>query len=151
VRFAFPFWRVPFKKLYWGRLHSENRWVILFLLITPHARMGLYTDGKVTSDELDVEVTRDPGGHISALNWYVSAMENGVKRTLLLRTEVVRRLEDQDLLNSERVLGMMPRWLRRWAGSFGVEEKVEVMTVIDGRPYHGIMEEVRWREGRRAL
>ena len=147
VRFTFPFWRVPLKKLYWGRLHSENRWVILFLLIAPDTRMGLYADGEVTSDELDVEVIRDAGGHVSALNWHVSVTENGVKKTLLVRAEVVRHLEGQDLLNPKRVSGMMPRWLRRWAGSFGVEEKVAVMTVIGGRPYRGIMEEVRWHEG----
>jgi hypothetical protein len=151
VRFAFPFWRVPFTKLYWGRLHGDKRWVILFLLIAPQTRMGLYADGEVARDILDVEVVRDAGGRISAFNWDVSATENGAKETPVLRAEVVRHLEDQDLLNSERVSGMVPRRLRRWAGSFGVEEKVEVKTVINGRPYRGIMEEVRWREGRRTL
>ncbi len=151
VRFAFPFWRVPFNRLYWGRLHGENRWVILFLLIAPQTRLGLYAGGEVARDVLDVEVVREANGRIRALNWFVAPAGNGAEDTRVLRTEVVRHLEDQDLLNSERVSRMVPRWLRRWSGSFGVEEKFEVKTVIKGQPYHGIMEEVRWHERRHTV
>ena len=144
VRFAFPFWKVPFKKLYWGRLHSKDKWIILFLLETPHSRIGIYADREMISEKLTVKIIRDKIGHIQSIDWEIDHLNSGEKNPLLIHAEVTHLLDSQELLNSAEFLRLMPRRLRRTLASSGIEEKVGVQAMVNGLSYRGIMEEVNW-------
>ncbi len=59
VRFAIPFWKIPIKSLYWGRLYSNDSWIILFKMVSQHKSVALYCDPRSTHSDIAVSVKKN--------------------------------------------------------------------------------------------
>ena len=140
VRFAFPPWKIPFNTLYWGRLHSDNHWIVLALVQSKNGRKAVYYEPGHTGSEASVEVKKDTGGKIRQFNW---SLESAGKKQIC--AEVVRTLEVQEVMD-RAILSRLPGPTRRLLGASGVDKKFEVCAQLDGILYQGIMEEVTWNE-----
>jgi hypothetical protein len=138
VQISFPPWKIPFSKLYWGRLHSDDRWLVLALVKSGDGIISAYYEPGHEGRQLKVEVKKNPDGQIETFNCYAGP---GEKR--IICAEAVRTLEVQEVV-SRAVLSRLPGRVRRLLGTSGVDRKYEVRALLDGHLYHGIMEEVAW-------
>ena len=136
VRFELPFWRVPFRSLCWGRLVSEERWIVLFRLDTGSGTLACaLEEGGVTFD-VSVEVERSDGASLPAFRWRV-----GTQR---LDVETRRVLARAPVLDDRRLAPVLPRRLVDRLTSGAREEKFWAVAELDGTSLSGPMEEVRW-------
>ena len=142
VRSSFPAWDVPFRRLYWGRLHSRDSWEVFLALRTPDAWVSFYLDPRTIEPDVQVRLIRDSSGRACHMDWFRS--REGTPNPV--RGEVTRTLESRDVLNRGRLMNLLPPGVRRRLCSAGRDEKYAVKAVVDGRDFWGIMEEVHWNE-----
>lgn len=138
IGFSLPPWNMPFHKLYWGRLHSDNNWIILNMIQSKDRTISVYYENGNHGQEAQVEVEKDSSGNITAFNWLL-----GPPGKRKICAEVVSTLEVQEVIN-RAALSLLPARLRRILGSAGVDKKFVVRAQLAGCLYRGIMEEVTW-------
>jgi hypothetical protein len=136
VRFELPFWRVPFQSLCWGRLSSQDRWIVLFCLTTRTGVLGCALDDSGWRQDVSVEVVRDPDASLPTFRWRLGER--------LVNVETRRVLERGPILSRQRLGLPLPRGLASALGSGGREEKYWSTCQLDGAEAAGPMEEVRW-------
>jgi hypothetical protein len=135
VQLEIPLWYMPFKSLYWGRLHSAGSWIVLFYLKTANGDISYYVDPEGAVKIEAVEACRDSDCRIGAFLWTI-----GEKRGEL-RTEIVRELENQEILRRGVLAQILPR---QWLMLSGRDRKYEIRLRNGTDEYHGIMEEALW-------
>ena len=138
VRLAIPFWRLPFRNLVWGRLHSGDRWMVLFRLETTESTCSWIADASGRDEAVELRLVREESGRASHFEWRL-----GNNR---IEAEVRETLHQGPIINRKRVGRWLPQPMLTALGSGGIEAKYWVRARVDGDEYTGPMEEVRWHE-----
>jgi hypothetical protein len=142
VRTTFPAWNVPFRRLYWGRMHSRESWGVFLALRTSDECVAFYLDPRTVEPDVEVRLIRDSAGNAQHMDWILNRSDAPAP----IRAEITRVLESQGVLSKGRLLNLLPANLRRKLSSAGRDEKYAVRAEVDGQSFWGIMEEVRWNE-----
>ncbi|MEN8193455.1 MAG: hypothetical protein ABFS12_11605 [Bacteroidota bacterium] len=142
VDLNFPFTKIPFTKLYWGRLHSENYWYVFLSLETKEKSISVcyYPEGSTKNVKVNTACIEE--GDIKSFQWFVG--KNGEEMTFNVSTK--RCLEKKPVLSRNCFLDLIPKKFRNKISSSGYDKKYEVELVHNHRLFVGIMEEVSWHE-----
>ena len=143
VRSSFPAWDVPFRRLYWGRVHSRDSWGVFLALRTSDSWVTCYLDPQTVEPDVSVRLIRDSSGTARHMDWILSP--SGGSSTPI-RSSITRVLESQAVLNRGRLMNLLPDGIRKKLSSAARDEKYAVKSVAGGQEFWGIMEEVRWNE-----
>ena len=135
VKMSIPLWYMPLEKLYWGRLHRKDSWIVLFALDTLKGEIAFSIDPCKVETNVTVETDCNSDNRIEAFCWKV-----GLERQEI-QAETVRALENQEILRRGVLARILPK---RWLEISGTDSKYEIRSLIMGDEYHGIMEEVIW-------
>ncbi|MBT3274600.1 MAG: hypothetical protein HN368_15695 [Spirochaetales bacterium] len=137
VTMTIPLWTMPFRRLYWGRLHGDHSWIVLLSLETPDGHIGLFADPFSSEKLVSVETSLNTDGTIRSFSWDAGRSQRKV------RAQSVRALEDQQVLRRGILGKALPN---PWIALGGVDRKYEVLSEYSGASYRGIMEEVVWND-----
>jgi hypothetical protein len=140
VRFALPFWKIPFHSLYWGRMHSRNSWSVFLSLHTPDEKISVYLDPEINERKVSVDLRRNELGEATSMTWEIESSDY----PLLFYGSVKKTLEIQEILSKGSCLKALPKIIRKILSTSGKDEKYEMKAKFRGQKYHGIMEEVTW-------
>jgi hypothetical protein len=140
VRFAFPFWKMPLRSLYWSRLHSDDSWMVLFRAENRDGILSLYYDPHTIRQDVHLVLEKDPSNRIKSFCWSLGN-DPGI-----IKLVPIRCLEDQEILNRGSIFEYFPGKLLQRISSFGTDKKYVVRARIKDTDYTGIMEEVLWHE-----
>jgi hypothetical protein len=138
VRLAIPFWRLPFRNLLWGRLHSGDRWIVLYQLETADSTCSWMADDSGREEDVEVRLVREESGWVSHFEWRLDSNR--------IEAEVRESLHSGPIINRKRISRWLPQPVLSALGSGGIEAKYWVAARIDGDEFTGPMEEVRWHE-----
>ncbi|HKJ33952.1 MAG TPA: hypothetical protein VKA34_19125 [Balneolales bacterium] len=139
VRLTIPFWNLPFQVVHWGRLFSEDDWILFFHLQTKERQINYFADKSGWCNGNGLEVSRDTNNHIQSFLWSVNDDS--------LVCNLVQVLQKDAVLSESRMF-RIPDRIRNKMSSYGMEEKFQVEGFFRNKKYKGIMEEVRWNEYR---
>ncbi len=142
VRFAFPFWKIPITALYWGRLHCDNSWIVLFTCKTREKTVSLYYSPEKIREDISLDVTRSEQGEITSFNWQIGL----IKEKDFMRVKTVKCLEDQMILDTRPLSNFILKSMINRISSNGYDRKYAVSLQVGNKYYKGIMEEVTWDE-----
>ncbi len=142
VRLTFPFWKLPFQALYWGRMHSPSSWSVFLSLQTKEENISLYLDPQTRAQKLSVSLERNKLGEARRMTWRTNSSEN----QLIFESTVTQMLEKQEILAKGRVLRILPKGIRQKLSSSGRDEKYRMISRFNNQSFIGIMEEVRCHE-----
>jgi len=142
VRMTIPFWKMPFRSLYWGRMHSPASWSVFLSLQTEGEEISLYLDPQTGAQEASVSLKRNERGDAQSMAWAIDSPH----KPLTFEGQVTRLLESQDVLEKGRTLRFLPKGIRRMLSSSGRDEKYQMSSRFRDLTYHGIMEEVKYHE-----
>lgn len=142
VRFDLPAWNNPFRRLYWGRMHSENSWAVFMKLHSKDKNLSIYMDPAGIKDNISARLQYDSEQKPAGFLWELDSQPGPD----LLFAKIGKELEDEEILSKGRLLKLIPPRLRNKINSYGCDQKYEVFATFKGEKYHGIMEEVNWHE-----
>ncbi len=142
VRMTLPFWKIPFQNLYWGRMHSPRSWSVFLSLQTKEEKISLYLDPETTAREVSVSLERNQLGEAHQMTWSIGSPNCQFR----FKSQIIRILENQEILSKGRSLKILPRGIRRMLSSSGRDEKYETASRFRDQSFRGIMEEVRYHE-----
>lgn len=142
VRLTFPFWKIPFRTLFWGRMHSPRSWSVFLSLQTKEENISLYLDPQTMDRDVSVSLERNQIGEAQKMIWSIGSQDN----QLTFEGDITRVLESQEILCKGRFLKILPGRIRRLLSSSGRDEKYEMVSRFRDQSYRGIMEEVKLHE-----
>ncbi len=142
VRFTFPFWKIPFHSLYWGRMHCSNSWCVFLSVQTREEKISLYLDPQTAESKVSVHLKRNELGKARSMSWIIDNSNS----KFIFDGSVIRILEIQEIMSKGRFLRLLPKGIRRRLSSSGRDEKYEIVSQFRNQEYHGIMEEVMWHD-----
>lgn len=140
VRFSLPAWKTPLRRLYWGRMHSEDSWGVFMLLNSSNKSLSLYMDPETFEQDVSVLINRGQLKTLPRFIWTIGPKSD----SFLFNGKIVRTLENEEILGKSKYLKFIPSRLRNKMNSSGSDEKFEIKSTFKGKEYHGIMEEVSW-------
>jgi hypothetical protein len=138
VRLAIPLWRLPFRNLLWGRLHSGDRWIVLYQLETADSTWSWMADDSGREEAVELRLLREENGRASHFEWRLNRNR--------FEAEVREPLCRGPILNRKRISRWLPQPVLSALGSGGIEAKYWVAARVDGDEFTGPMEEVQWHE-----
>jgi hypothetical protein len=140
VRFNLPPWKTPLRRLYWGRMHSEDSWAVFMSLNCSDKSISIYMDPKSVEQDVSVLLNKGQLRTLPRFIWTIGSEHN----SFLFDGKIFRTLENEEILGKSRYLKLLPPFVRNKMNSSGCDEKFEIRTTFRGKEYHGIMEEVSW-------
>ncbi len=140
VRFNFPTWKTPLRRLYWGRMHSKDSWGVFLSLKCSDKSISIYMDPETTEQDVSVLINKGQLRTLPRFIWTIGPESD----SFLFDGKIVRTLENEEILGKSHYLKHLPSRLRQKINSSWSDEKFEIMTTFKGKEYHGIMEEVSW-------
>ena len=140
VRMTIPFWKVPFQRLYWGRMHSPASWSVFLSLQSEGEKISLYLDPQTGAQEASVSLKRNETGEAESMAWSIDSPNT----PHAFEAQVTRVLESQGVLEKGRTLRILPKGIRRLLSSSGRDEKYQMISRFREQDYSGIMEEVKY-------
>ncbi len=142
VRFAIPFWKIPLRSIYWGRLHCGSSWIVLFNMTSTQKNISYYFDPGNIYPDVSVSTDSDSSGNIKSFDWIINSGQGLLK----ISAETSKCLENQLLLDRKPFSKFLSWKILQRLGSYGSDRKYLVNSCINGKIYSGIMEEVIWDE-----
>lgn len=142
VRCSLASWNIPFRRLYWGRLHSKDSWAVFIKLNSKNQSLSMYMDPYSVEQKISARLQRDQLQKPVNFIWTIDSQH----KPGLFDCRIERELEDEEILSKGRLLKLFPSLIRKKLGSSGHDQKFEVTSEYEGEEYKGIMEEVIWNE-----
>jgi len=140
VRFNLPAWKTPLRRLYWGRMHSEDSWGVFMSLNCSDKSISIYMDPETNEQDVSVLLNK---GHLKTPARFIWTIGPDPD-SFFFDGKIIRSIENEEILGKSRYLKLIPPRLRNKMNSSGRDEKFEIRTTFRGKEHHGIMEEVSW-------
>jgi len=140
VRFNLSPWKMPFRSLYWGRVHSKDSWGVFISLAYADKSISLYMDPEEAEQDISVQFNKENLSKPVNFLWTLGPRAN----SNLFDCKIIRNLENEEILGKGRFLKQIPPRLRKKISSSGRDEKYEIRSTFREEEFYGIMEEVSW-------